>query len=293
MKESEARRQVIIRTDETISFTLERATPKSASVRVGEEVRAVVTSHDEGEVLVSTFSAVIGHATEEASSRILELIGDEPWATFIGQVAAVTDAGITVSLTLHTPLNLSRLLKLDLDAPPMLAQAVGYEGTGRFVGIYWIPYGDEVMYTDGVRSATGNWYAWLQFVRHQRVAPHIEDFDFGASEQEAEHWLVVDTETLSLYVGFPDDVTELLITSWKHKELPPVPAFLAELAASQQTTTFEEEIERLSQGDLSGWVEVQPPDMQTIAALLERDARLTGELAAWLNNGERAEAKAF
>jgi hypothetical protein len=44
---------------------------------------------------------------------------------------------------------------------PWLAKAFGYRGDARFVAFYWTPAGDEVVYDDGMRSGTGEPWAFL------------------------------------------------------------------------------------------------------------------------------------
>lgn len=280
---------IIIETDERATFTLDSPTAHAAGVKASDEVRATFSParNKEPEVVVTSSSVVIGYAPAIATSRMAALLSADPLAAYTGHVVSATYSEITVSLTLKIHLDISSLTRLEIDAPPMLAQAVGYEGTGRLVGFYWIPGGDEIMWTDGVRSTTGNWRAWLLFQRHRLIAPHLEAFNFGSSDEEAEHWLLVDRETLALYVGFPQAAARVLFESWQHRQMPPPPPFLAQLASKEQEfPTIEEEIERMAAGDLRGWAEVAPPDMELISQLIERDNRLTNELGAWLD--ERA-----
>jgi hypothetical protein len=53
------------------------------------------------------------------------------------------------------------LTPIQVPVPPMLAKAIGYKGEARFVSFQWTPNGDEAEYSDGRRSATGNWQAFL------------------------------------------------------------------------------------------------------------------------------------
>ncbi len=55
-------------------------------------------------------------------------------------------------------INDTNLKLLAATAPPMLCEAVGYSGSARYVGFYWTPYGDEIIYTDGRLSADGDWH---------------------------------------------------------------------------------------------------------------------------------------
>src|SRR5918992_3269646 len=72
------------------------------------------------------------------------------------------------SVTGFTPLN--------VPVPPMLAKAIGYKGKARFVSFHWTPSGDEAYYSDGRISATGNWQAYLAYIRHPAVSPLLKRF---------------------------------------------------------------------------------------------------------------------
>jgi hypothetical protein len=90
------------------------------------------------------------------------------------------------------------LTPLNVPVPPVLATAVGYTGEARYVAFHWTPYGDEAEYFDGRRSATGNWQAFLAYIQHPAVSPLLEGYDFGSSDSEAKHCLIVDREKLEL-----------------------------------------------------------------------------------------------
>lgn len=113
----------------------------------------------------------------------------------------------------------TNLKQLAVTAPPMLCEAVGYPGRARYVACYWTPCGDEIIYSDGRFSADGHWHAWLLFTRHRTIAPHLEAFNLGSSDEEATHWLLVDWETYALYVGTPGEVLRALRTPYADQAL--------------------------------------------------------------------------
>lgn len=100
----------------------------------------------------------------------------------------------------------------------MLAKAIGYKGDARFISLHWTPYGDEVDYSDGRVSATGNWHAFLAYTQHPAVAPQLSEYNFGSSDSEATHALIFDTEKLTLAVAPVKEVAAFLDTQW-----PPLP----------------------------------------------------------------------
>jgi hypothetical protein len=105
----------------------------------------------------------------------------------------------------------------------MLEAACGYTGEARYVAFYWIPGGDELVWNTGWSSATGEWMAWLTWTRHRRVAPLLAPYDFGSSDGEAHHWLLLDRESRACQVGTPEAVYAFLRT---HNPLPAGPALL-------------------------------------------------------------------
>lgn len=88
-----------------------------------------------------------------------------------------------------------------LPVPPEFEQVMGYPGNRKWVAFFWTPYGDELEFDDGHSSGTIDWVGWLAFVRHRLVRPLIMAYDFGSSESEAVHWLLLDRQTRQFYVG--------------------------------------------------------------------------------------------
>lgn len=155
------------------------------------------------------------------------------------------------------------LTPLDLPVPPMLEEALGYVGTARWVAFHWTPYGDELQYDDGTLSADGSWHAWLTFVRHLRIAPVLAPYHFGNSEEEAQHWLLLDRETRTVFVGAVVDAQQCL-----RQAAPPVltldavTALLATIRAHAST----------------------PPTLQALVAhALQREHQLVTALKDWLD----------
>jgi hypothetical protein len=145
----------------------------------------------------------------------------------------------------------------------MLEEALGYAGSSRWVAFHWTPCGDELRYHDGTVSADGSWHAWLTFVHHRCIAPALAPYHFGNSEEEAYHWLVLDRETRTLFVGAVGDVQQCV-----RQAAPPlstldaVTALLATIRARAST----------------------PPTLQALVAYaLQREHQLVTALTAWLD----------
>lgn len=118
---------------------------------------------------------------------------------------------------------LHKLNKIDLPAPPYFAKTMGYHYGRKWVAFYWSPGGDELEFYDGQQSGTIYWFGWLRFINHQLVQAFLKDYNFGSSENDATHWLLLDRQTRSFFVGlkkdvqhfldlFNDDISEQIIT---------------------------------------------------------------------------------
>ncbi len=82
-----------------------------------------------------------------------------------------------------------------------MEKALGYKGDARYVAFYWTPAGDEAMYEDGLMAGTGEWPAWLDYVRHSLVESHLEPYNLGSSDFDADHYLVLDRQERRVYVA--------------------------------------------------------------------------------------------
>lgn len=155
---------------------------------------------------------------------------------------------------------------LNIPVPPMLEEALGYQGKARWVVFYWTPCGDELRYNDGTTEADGSWHAWLAFKRHPCIAPHLEPYHLGSSEEEARHWLLLDRESRTLYVGEASAVEHFLL---EHRPPPPV--------------LTEEQIQALCQRLEEQWPLIRSVDPQDVEERMRREEQLVRDLKDWLD----------
>ncbi len=159
--------------------------------------------------------------------------------------------------------------------PPMLEQALDYPShtstDAKFVSFYYTPFGDESMYDDGRESGTGDPYAFLEFVQHQKVWRHLTAFDFGSSDYEGKHRLLLDRETRKLYGGPARVVSLIVSTQW------------------QRDTTPESEIPYLTPEQMEEvWAEIeahisQTPSDEEIEVRIAERRQIMNQLLDWLN----------
>ena len=157
---------------------------------------------------------------------------------------------------------------LNVPVPPMLAKAIGYKGQARLVSFQWTPYGDETDYSDGRVQATGNWQAFLAFIHHPAVSPHLKHYDLGSSDSEANHALILDQEQQALYVAPVKEAQKFLAEQWLKE--PPI-------------HMSQEEYMALVTKALKN---VKPPkdiSIQEIQRRIDRQYALVEELQLWLD----------
>jgi len=99
--------------------------------------------------------------------------------------------------------------------PTGFLRSFGYPCPRRLVALYWTPLGDEACFDDGQHSACGladNWL-YLSFLRRQDVWAWRDenDLNFGTSDEDAEHWLVVDAHTGEVYAAPRDEARRAVI----------------------------------------------------------------------------------
>ncbi|HLG75495.1 MAG TPA: hypothetical protein VKX46_03730 [Ktedonobacteraceae bacterium] len=180
-----------------------------------------------------------------------------------------------------------RPFRLYVPVPPMLAEAIGYTGQvfghrldARWVGFYWERSGDEANFDDGRASGTGEYTGYQAFVDHPRVAVHLRHFDFGSSEMQPRHYLLLDHVENHLYALPVRLAQQFLHNQWQ--ELGQA----SETEAAQQVESFGELAAALN---IDTWQEVKLPDdiNAQVMAVMERQGQLVDDLVRWLDGQRR------
>lgn len=211
-------------------------------------------------------------------SKLLDCLTPPTLAAIIADVQASGQRDIAAALTAHLSTKVAPatsgehragLIRVLAPVPPMLEEAIGYDGSARLVAFYWQPAGDECTWDDGRCSVCGaNWGAWLAYIQHPTVWPHLLPYDLGSSEALAEHWLVLDRAERRLYAGPWRAAAEMLRHQYDHLG-DPTPSPLP---------TVE---------DLIAALEARPlPDMSEIALAVARADRLQEDLITWLDQAK-------
>lgn len=154
---------------------------------------------------------------------------------------------------------------VDIPLPPDTCLAFGYGGDARYVAFCWWQGADTVAFDDGQCTATGNGWGFQCFRRHRAVAPLLRDFQFGSSETEAQHALLVDTVKNRAIVASVSDAADFVAA--QHPE--PTQEQIAELA--RQIEAME-----------PGWREERVDQAEVMRRMQEQRAILA-RFMDWLN----------
>lgn len=177
---------------------------------------------------------------------------------------------------------------LSISVPPMLETAFGYppgRGTGseatlpRFVAFSWTAGGDEASFSDGRRSGVGmlNNDAYLAFVHHRAIQPHLAEFNLGASDEEAGHWLVLDREERQLYAALASVASRFLQRQWGDPPQNAEPLRVKDMAELEQLVAHA--LNRNS------WTETTSVGSTAdVMHALQEEWQRTQDLKAWLNS---------
>ncbi len=107
-------------------------------------------------------------------------------------------------------------IKAPFLTPAGFLRSFGYPGARRFVALFWTPMGDEACFDDGQSSACGlsdNWL-YLSLLRRKDVWAWRDEneLNFGNSDEEAGHWLVVDADTGEVYAAGVESARRIVST---------------------------------------------------------------------------------
>jgi hypothetical protein len=158
--------------------------------------------------------------------------------------------------------------ELKIPVPPNLAALCGYPGGARYVGLCWQPCGDECEYDDGRMAGTGCWGPYLAFFSHMAVGPVLAAFDFGSSDAEPRHILIIDQVEQKAVVADVRTGRDFL----RRQQHAPLPEFDSEDTAGTLADIL----------DMNKWKEVEI-DQAEIEARMRAEADQTEEMLRFLD----------
>ncbi len=210
------------------------------------------------------------------------MLGALPAGILTARAASSEGAAMKVWPALPTP---GELVRLPLPCPPQLIELSGYTGGARLVALWWSPFGEELMISDGTLTETGRWRGWLCFCQHPLAHVFLEPYRLGDSDDEGEHRLLVDRYLGTLDIGLARDVEQLLATQ---------PSELHALTADLSAAETEALLRRLL--DVQGERERAKSPQQLHAelrAVWQREHELLDRLTALLDDAQRTLCEAL
>lgn len=175
------------------------------------------------------------------------------------------------------------LLPLAIPVPSMFEQALGSLGPlsrpdttpARYVAFYWTEAGDEAAFDDGQQSAVGmlNNDAYLAFLRHPAIAPHLQRYHLGSSDEPADHWLIFDRQQHQFFVAPVGVAKPLVREQWRPptRQDEPLVVTLQDL---------QHALDALRQRNAS-WTETG--SAQAILEAMQEEQQQCDGLVAWLD----------
>lgn len=191
---------------------------------------------------------------------------------------------------------IEHLLPLTIPVPPMFERALGSPGplshpdapAARYCAFYWTEAGDEAAFDDGQQSGAGmlNNDAYLAFVQHPAIAPHLQHFTLGSSEAPADHWLILDRQQHQFFVVPVGVAKPLVEEQWEpspEDQQGPLVVTLQDL---------EHALDALQQSNASWTETTTTSSTQAILEAMHEERRRCEELVAWLDAHAREQSAA-
>jgi len=161
----------------------------------------------------------------------------------------------------------------------------GYTGGARLVALWWSPFGDELMISDGTLTETGRWRGWLCFCQHPLAHLFLEPYRLGATDDEGDHRLLVDRYLGTLEVGLARDIEQLLATQ---------PSELHALTADLSPGEAQALLQRVFDVQAERERAKSPQRLRAeVRAIWQREDELLEELTVLLDDAHRALCEAL
>lgn len=280
------------------SFRLERPSDICASVPPGTGVICELAGSLSARV--RSHLGELGFAPAAVSAQMSSVRGWGPQPTFAGEVSRqleLFDPGGTrpaCVITCMLPVNSTRLAKVDVPAPPMLASALGYEGRARFVSAYYSVLGDELLWSDGEWTRRGDGYAWRAFICHPYASALLAHYTLDEPPDGEGHHLIIDRHHHALYVAASDDARLFVRAAALLSNNTPAALEAACAVEEERRPAPQDEaalfLEDLITGEdpLAGFQLVPSAGGGEVTAYIERRRRSTERLIEWLDGRKRA-----
>jgi hypothetical protein len=162
---------------------------------------------------------------------------------------------------------LEQFTQIPIPMPPMLPEALGYEGDARYFSLHYAA--SEAWFSDGQRGYDTSWRVYSVLVDHFAIQIYLWDYNLGSDDDYEQHRLVCDRLEQKMYVGDSSAVVRFL-----QQQHLPVPKL--ELT-QEQLQQFHHEIAKM--------LAKQPPiPTEYIEAQMARETELLQQMQVWLDH---------
>jgi hypothetical protein len=160
---------------------------------------------------------------------------------------------------------LEQFKELPIPMPPMLPEALGYEGDARYFSLHYAA--SEAWFNDGQRGYDTSWRIYSLLVDHFVLQIHLWDYDLGSDDDCETHRLVCDRIEQKMYVGETGAVVKFL-----QQQHPPTPKL--ELTQEQWQELQQKIAKMLAE---------QQPILIDVEAMIDRENQFIEQVQNWLD----------
>jgi len=92
-------------------------------------------------------------------------------------------------------------------------RAFGYDGSARWLMVYWSPWGDEAVFSDGFLTEDGAWWVFQELIETLPLLKE-EQWSLGTSDTEPTHCLLFDLWQRKIYYASWEQAWQLVHSQW-------------------------------------------------------------------------------
>lgn len=159
---------------------------------------------------------------------------------------------------------LKQFKELPIPMPPMLPEALGYEGNARYFSLHYAA--SEAWFDDGQLGYDTSWRLYSVLVDHVVLQIHLWDFNLGSDDEHETHRLVCDRSAQKMYVGETRAVAKFL--RQQH------PSALKIELTQEQIQALQADIIKVMQ---------EHPIVIDVEAIINRENQLIQQVQSWLD----------
>jgi hypothetical protein len=168
---------------------------------------------------------------------------------------------------------------LTVPVPAGLAETFGYRGSARYVGLYWLPCSEQLIWDDNKNSCTARRGVFLTYACHLKVAPMLDPYNLtseddyvGPGPHRSEYTFIIDRLQNRASIAGTDAAVTFL-----EGQYPPRPELTPEESEEQSHRSLE-----LLRARFQNQPEIDPEAIRQALQRAKEDLeRIVTELDRW------------